>query len=272
MVLFAAVLMAVNIKIFVTASGLLPGGFTGITVLVQNIFSTFFGIKIPYSLFYWLLNLFPALICFKFVGKRFTVLSLMMVIVSGLLTDLIPAKVLTDDILLCSVFGGILNGISICLCLFAGATSGGSDFISIYFAEKKGYSIWNYIFAGNCCILLIFGFLFGWSKALYSIIFQFASTQIINLLYKRYHKTTIFIVSEKTDEIVHLIKESTNHDATIFKGKGGYEGSERTMIYTVVSTNQEEKLFQNIKKIDPQAFINVLETKTLRGNFHMEKL
>ncbi len=272
LILLASVLMALNIKIFVNTAGLLPGGFTGITVLIQDIFDSFFGIKIPYSLFYWILNLIPAIFCFKFVGKRFTILSFLMIICSGLLTDFIPGKVLTDDILLCSVFGGITNGIAICLCLFAGATSGGTDFISIYFAEKKGFSIWNYIFAGNCVILVIFGLLFGWSKALYSIIFQFASTQVINMLYKRYHKTTILIISEKTEELVALIKATTNHDATIFKGIGGYEGVERTMIYTVVSTDQEEKLFHAIKNLDPNAFVNVLETKTLRGKFYMKKL
>ena len=64
----------------------------------------------------------------------------------------------------------------------------------------------------------------------------------------------------------------TNHDATLFTGKGGYEGAQRTMIYTVVSTEQEEKLFHEIKLIDPNAFVNVLETKALRGKFFMKKL
>lgn len=271
-VIAAAILMAVNINTFVYTAELLPGGFTGITLLIQNVFQEFFHIKIPFSLFYWLLNIIPAAVCFKFVGKRFTLLSILMIFISGAATDFIPGFFVTDDILLCSIFGGIINGISVCLCLFAGATSGGTDFISIYFAEKKGFSIWNYIFAGNCLLLAVFGLLFGWNKALYSIIFQFASTQVINILYKRYQKTTILIISDHSEEIVSLIKETTRHDATLFKGKGGYMGAERTLIYTVVSKEQEESLFHAIKQIDPEAFVNVLETKTLRGKFFMEKL
>lgn len=272
LVLTAAFLMALNINTFVYTAGLLPGGFTGITLLIQDVFLKYLNVKIPYSLFYWLLNIIPAAVCFKFVGKKFSVLSVLMIIVSALETDFIPGLTVTDDVLLCAVFGGIVNGISVCLCLFAGGTSGGTDFISIYFAEKKGFSIWNYIFAGNCILLALFGILFGWDKALYSIIFQFATTQVINILYKRYQKSTVLIISEKKDEIVSHIKSVTNHDATLFTGVGGYEGAQRTMIYTVVSTEQEESLFHEIKRIDPDAFVNVLETKALRGKFFMKKL
>lgn len=264
--------MAVNINTFVYTAGLLPGGFTGIVLLIQDIFQKYLNVKIPYSLFLWILNLWPAIICFKNIGKRFTLLSLLMIIVSGLATDFIPGFFVTDDILLCAIFGGIINGISICLCLFVGATSGGTDFISIYLSEKKGISAWNYIFAGNCILLAIFGLLFGWTKALYSIIFQFATTQVINSLYKRYQKSTLFIISDHWQEIVKMVKNSTNHNATIFSGKGSYNGADRTMIYTIVGKDQEAQLVHEIMKIDPKAFVNVLETKALLGNFNMQKL
>ena len=249
-VIISAILMAVNINTFVYTAELLPGGFTGIVLLIQNIFLKYLNIKIPYSLFLWILNLWPALICLKNIGKRFTILSILMIVVSGLATDFIPG----------------------CLCLFVGATSGGTDFISIYLSEKKGISAWNYIFAGNCILLAIFGFLFGWTKALYSIIFQFATTQVINSLYKRYQKTTLFIISPHWEEITKMIKQSTNHNATIFTVKGSYQGAERKMIYTIVGKDQEAKLVHDIIKIDPKAFVNVLETKALLGNFNMQKL
>lgn len=271
-VLFAAFLMALNIKIFVNSAGLLPGGFTGVTILLQKMFSSFVHIDIPFSVFYWLLNAFPAIICFGVVGKKFTILSILMIFASGLATDFLPAISITNDILLSSIFGGIINGISICMCLFAGASSGGTDFISIYFSEKKGYGIWYQILIGNCIVLGIFGTFFGWTNALYSIIFQYVSTQIITALYKRYRKSTILIISDKTDEIISFIKNTTKHDATTFIGKGGYQGAQRTLIYTVVSKNQEEQLFHKIKTIDSNAFINVLETKALRGKFYLQKL
>ena len=266
-----ALLMAVNINTFVHSAGLLPGGFTGITLLLQEVFSKYLGIKLPFALFYWTLNIVPAAICFKYVGKYFTLFSLWMIIASGFFTDFIPGFHVTDDILLCAIFGGIVNGISVSLCLLAGATSGGTDFISIYVSEKTGRSIWNHIFIGNVTILVIFGLLFGWSRALYSIIFQYASTQILNTIYKRYQKSTLFIISDKTDELITVIRETTGHDATLFTGKGCYQGAERKMLYTVISSDEEEKLIRSIKQCDPQAFVNIMQTRMLKGKFNMKK-
>jgi len=263
--------MAVNLNTFVYTAGLLPGGFTGITLLIQEVFSHFCGIKVPFAVFYWGLNIVPAAICFKYVGKRFTLLSIWAIIASGLLTDIIPGLDVTNDVLLCSIFGGIINGIAISLCLLAGATSGGTDFISIYVSEKTGRSIWNHIFVLNVLVLAIFGILFGWNRALYSIVFQFTGTQILNTLYRRYQKSTLLIVSEKPNELVSVIRDVTGHDATLFKGQGCYTGAERNMLYTVISSDEEYKLIREIKKTDSSAFVNILQTKMLKGNFIMKK-
>ena len=263
--------MALNLNTLVHAAGLLPGGFTGITLLLQEVFSTYLGIQIPFSLFYWILNIIPAALCFKHVGKRFTLLSIWAIIATGLFTDLFTGLKVTNDILLCAVFGGLINGTQICLCLFAGATTGGTDFISILISEKTGKSAWNLIFAMNCCVLVTFGLLFGWDRALYSVIFQYASTQVINLLDIRMRKSTLLIISDKKTEIVEMIKSTAHHDATLFKGEGGYQGAPREMIYSVVSRDQVEPLYRAIKKIDENAFVNVLETKLLKGRFFMKK-
>ena len=131
-------------------------------------------------------------------------LSIWMIISSGLFTDLLPHIDVTNDVVLCAVFGGLLQGFAVCLTLFAGATSGGTDFISIYSAQKTGKDIWNIIFFSNCVVLAIYGFLFEWSYALYSIIFQFANTQVINTFYKRYKKTTLLVITQKPEEVVAI--------------------------------------------------------------------
>lgn len=271
LVSLAAALMAVNINTFVHTAGLLPGGFSGITLLLQEIFKTRLNVTIPFSAVYWLLNAVPAVICFRTVGKKFTLFSLWMVVLSGVLTDVIPGLKVTDDILLCTIFGGIVSGVTVCLCLFAGATSGGTDFISIIVSEKTGKSIWNQIFIGNCCVLVVFGLLFGWNRALYSIIYQYVGTQVLNLLYKRYQKSTLLIVTDKADEVVDVISDTVKHDATILTGKGGYTGDQHKMVYTIVSSDEEGKLVHAIKNVDPNAFVNILQTKILKGNFYMKK-
>lgn len=271
LVVAGAMLMAVNINTFVYTASLLPGGFTGVVLLLQEVFRKFLNIELPFSIFYYVLNAIPAIFAFKYVGKNFTLFSILMIILSGLFTDLFPGFHVTGDVLLCTIFGGLLNGLAISLCLFADATSGGTDFISIIVSQKTGRSAWNYIFMGNCVVLCVAGFLFGWDHALYSIIFQFTQTQVLNMLYKRYQKITLLIITEHDDEVYNLIKETTHHDATLFRGTGCFKGVERKMLYTVVSGDQAGKISTKIKKVDKNAFINVLQSKDLVGNFFMRE-
>ena len=267
LIVLGAVLYAVNLNTFVYSANLFPGGFAGIALLITRSAEKFAGISIPYSAVYLLLNAFPVYISFRFIGKKFTIFSLVMILLSSVLKDFLPVFMITDDVLLCSIFGGLLSGLSIMFCLYADATSGGTDFIAIYFSERKKKNMWNVIFAGNCVVLAVAGLIFGWDRALYSIIFQFASTQVLNMLYHRYQKSTLLIITEKPDEIFDIISKNTNHAATKFEGTGCYKNTKKTLLYTVVSSDEAAVLFKLIEKADPQAFVNALKTKDLLGKF-----
>lgn len=267
LVLVGAALMAVNINTFVHSGNLFPGGFTGLALLIQETILKFSGHNFPYSLLAYALNVGPVIIGFMFIGKKFTLYSVVMIVVSGLLTDILPGFDLTDDVLLCSIFGGMINAVSISLCLFAGSSSGGTDFIAIFISEKTGKSAWNYILAFNVAVLFTAGILFGWNAALYSIIFQFVSTQALNILYKKYEKTTLLIITDNYEEIYRIIHEKTNHDATVFTGTGCYKNAEHKLLYTVVSAQESGSLEKEIRSADPNAFINVLQSKNILGRF-----
>ena len=198
-ILFASILYAWNLRCFAKTANLLPGGFSGVSLLLQQIGIHFFHISIPYTFFNIVLNLFPAYIAFRFIGKRFTLYSIIVIFLSSIFVDLLPAYVFTQDALLVSVFGGIINGFAVSLCLNVGTTTGGTDFISIWLSQEKGIDAWNYIFLGNILVLTVAGALFGWSIALYSIIYQFCSTQVIQALYKHYKKETL------PNRVAHLI-------------------------------------------------------------------
>jgi uncharacterized membrane-anchored protein YitT (DUF2179 family) len=171
------------------------------------------------------------------------------------------------DTYLSAIFGGILNAVSIALCLLADATSGGTDFIAIYISEKYHRDAWNYIFAGNCVILVLAGHLFAIDKALYSIIFQFTTTAALRYLYRSYQQKTLLIVTSMPDEVYAFIRDRMRHGATLFKGIGMYEMEDRAVIYSVVAANQVRELVAGVRKIDPPAFINILNTEQLSGRF-----
>lgn len=268
LVVAASLIMAVNLKSFVRMGGLIPGGFNGLTRLIQEIVILVSGVEPPFSVINFLLNAVPVVISFKFIGKKFTTYSCLMILISGLVTDIIPAYQVTSDPLLVAVFGGLINGVAISICLFAGATSGGTDFIAIFLSEKFGIETWNYILMGNIVVLTIAGLLFGWDKALYSIIFQFASTQVLNTLYKRYQKQTMLIITQKPDEIYEAIRQITNHDATLIKGVGCYQRKECNILYSVVGKDEVRKVLNSVRKLDPHAFVNMLRTEGLSGRFY----
>ena len=215
MILCASVLFALNVKIMVRTGELFPGGVTCLTVLIQRLGMKYWNLEIPYTPVNILLNAFPVYVGFRYVGKKFTLLSLLLIMLSGILTDLIPPYAITYDTLLIAIFGGIIGGFSVSLCLRADATSGGTDFIAIYLAQKRGMETWNLILAFNVVILSLAGLLFGWDKALYSIVYQYVSTQTLHLMYRDYQQETLFIVTSKAQEICDAIFQTCHHGASI---------------------------------------------------------
>lgn len=266
----ASAVMAINIKSFVRTGGLYPGGATGLTLLIQRAFEMFANISLPYTLINVLLNLIPIYIGFRFIGKKFTLYSVLTIMLTNILTDVLPSFPITYDILLISIFGGLVNGAVISLCLMMNATTGGTDFIAIFLSDRKGVDSFNVILGFNAVLLLIAGIMFGWDKALYSIIFQYTSTQVLHMLYKQYRQHTLLVVTNNAAGVYEVISKESNHSATIISGEGSYEHQERKIVYSVVSRAECKKIIDDIKKVDPKAFVNVINTQQISGRFYQK--
>ncbi len=264
----SAIIFAINIKTFVNAGGLFPGGFTGITLLIQKSFLKYAGISLPYMLINYPLNLFPIILGFRKIGIKFTSSSVVVIMLCGFLADIIPAMPITYDVLLIAIFGGLINGLAVSISLYGGTSSGGTDFIAIYIGDRFNVDPWYYILGFNALVLVTAGALFGWDAALYSIIFQFVSTQVVNLLHRRYKKMTMLIITEHPDEIAKIINRRTHHSATRFTGTGCYQGEEKSMVYSVVGSEEVHDTVRCIHEVDPKAFVNVLKTEYVEGRFY----
>ena len=268
LIVFGATLSALNLVSFVRAAGLFPGGFTGLSLLIQECCLRYLGLRIPYSALSLTLNCLAAALCFRYIGKRFTLFSMLAVAITSILTDVLPTFTVAADPLLCSVFGGLLNGLATSLCLRADASTGGTDFISIYLAEKSGKDAFNIILGVNVVMLSAAGLLFGWERALYSMIFQFCTTQALHTLFQRYQHRTLWIVTDKPDEVYAIIRDATHHAATLFHGTGLYRNEPRSMIYTVLSGDDIRRVVHDVRAADPHAFINTQRTDSLTGRFY----
>ena len=91
------------------------------------------------------------------------------------------------------------------------------------------------------------------------------------MMYKRYDKDTLFIITKKPDEVYNIILKKTNHDATLFKGVGCYKNEEKAMLYSVVNSDATRVVIMDIKKEDPDAFINYFGSKGIRGKFYYQE-
>ena len=265
----SSLIVAINLKSFVAAGDLFPGGFTGVARLIQRCALEFAGVELPFGPINLALNAIPAFISFKLVGKRFTLYSCLTIVLTSVFTDLVPALEITEDILLICIFGGMISGFSISLCLGVRVTSGGTDFIAIALSERKNIDAWNYIFCGNVILLLIAGYLFGWDRALYSMLYQYASTQVIKMLDPDGRRATLLIITgrESAGGVCAQIQD-TNHTATLVEGVGLYNGEPCVMIYSVVADSEVRSLTRKIHQSDPKAFVNVLRTERVVGKFY----
>lgn len=270
-VVCAAFIMALNTKSFVNTGGLYPGGVTGLTILIQRVAEANLHILLPFSVINILLNTVPIYIGFRYIGKKFTIFSCLMIVLNSVFTDLIPGIRITQDVLLISIFGGMINGFAISLCLNSGTTAGGTDIISVFLSERRGIDSFNIMLGCNAVILCAAGLLFGWDKALYSLIFQYASTSVIRMLYKKFQQSTFFIVTTKPNEVSQAIYKVTKHGATILEGEGSYEHCERNVVYSIVSAAQSKKVIHAVRNADPDAFVNEVKTQTLTGHFYQPK-
>lgn len=271
-ILLGSVLVAVNLNTFMEQGELVPGGFSGLAKLIQRIGWNFFQVRIPFTVLNVLFNAIPAVFAYKIVGKKFTILSCVSLLTVSILVDQLPVVPVTGDILLIAVFGGILNGLGMSLILNNRASSGGTDFIAMCLSAKYKISTFNYMLGFSAVIILISGALFGMDKALYSIIFQFCNTQVINTFYKKYKKKTLLIVTDNPAAVSADLLELTNHSSTIIKGVGSFSANKKYLLYTVLSDGDVKKMKKRIREAYPDTFVNVLNSSDVVGNFYIQPL
>ena len=115
-----------------------------------------------------------------------------------------------------------------------------------------------------------FRYFFGWERALYSIIFQYVSTQTLHALYRSYQKQTLFVVTKNAQEICDAIHDTCHHGATISVVEGSHSHEPYRMVYSVISGADVKPTLQAVRETDPEAFVNSIQSTEIRGHFYMK--
>lgn len=265
-VVVSALMQTFLIQAFVNPVNLLPSGFTGVAVLLDRI-TSLGGIRIDTSLGMLALNIPVALMCWSGISKRFVIFSMLQVALSSLMLNVFDFAPFLGDKLMLLIFGGVISGLSIAIALKAGASTGGTDFIALWVSNRTGKTIWGFIFAFNCLVLVIFGAMFGWDNAAYSIVFQFISTKTIDSFYHRYDRVTLQITTRYADEVMTAYVNHFQRGISCAEVIGGYSREKMYLLHTVVSTYESQDIIKLICDVDPGAVINVFHTLNFVGGW-----
>ncbi|MBR0461399.1 MAG: YitT family protein [Erysipelotrichaceae bacterium] len=268
----SALVQSFAITSFSIPASLYPAGFSGISRITTDILKDYGNILISYSVFYLSINILATLFFFKRIGKKFAVYSVIQFTLVACFTSFFKPLLSIDERLLMAIFGGILNGFGVGLALSSNFSTGGIDFISVYFANRYKKDIWNYIFIVNVVILAIAGLVYGFETALYSIIYQYTSTNMIKMLHQRYTHKTLTIITSDPERVSEEILKHVRHGITEVNATGYYSHENKTMLYTVVNSFQYKEVVKIVLQIDPHAFINVQDTEAIYGNYYQKPL
>ncbi|HBM79664.1 MAG: YitT family protein [Clostridiales bacterium] len=171
-----------------------------------------------------------------------------------------------DDIMLAAIFGGVINGIGAGLIFKNRGSMGGTDIIAVIVKRKRSINIGTVLFSINIFIICIASSLYGIKPALYTLISMYISAAVIDRVQEGFdRKKSVFIVSEKDEEIVEAILKKVHRGVTYLYGEGAYTKKERRIIYCIVTLKQLSELKHLVKQLDPSAFFTITDTSEVSG-------
>jgi uncharacterized membrane-anchored protein YitT (DUF2179 family) len=275
-ILVGSFILAAGFVYFVSPHKIVPGGVYGIAIVVhyltEGVFS-FWPEGIPIGLFGLILNIPLTIAGIKILGPRFGVKTVIGFVLTSVFMDGITYFrpngniPLVDDVLLSSVFGGVLIGFGLGLIFKSRATSGGSDIIAMIIAKYTKLQLGKLMIYVDSVIVLLALFAFqDWHIPLYSWVVIYISGRAIDMTLEGadYNKA-LLIISNKHAEIKHKLLHDLERGGTYLSGEGMYTGEEKRIIYTVVSRREVAILEEYISKIDPDAFITIMDAKEILG-------
>jgi len=266
LIIVGTFIMAVAFVFFISPYKLVPGGVYGISIVLHHLFKT------PIGLVALILDIPLTIIGIKILGPRFGIKTVVGFTFTAIFVDLLTyiwgeAPLVEGDALLSAIFGGVLVGLGLGLVFKSRATSGGSDIVAMIIAKYTKLPLGQLMIYVDSVIVLIGFIVFrDWKIPLYSWIVIFIAGKVIDVVIQgiSYDKT-LFIISDKHEEIRTKIIEDLNRGGTFLKGEGMFNGDEKKIIFTVVNRRELAMLEDFIHKIDPMAFLTVINANEILG-------
>ena len=266
MIVLGAFIMAAGFVLFITPYKIVPGGVYGIAIILHHLYG------FPVGLTALCMDIPIVIIGTKVLGPRFGVKTVLGFVLTAAFVDGITylygeQPLVNDNALLSSIYGGVLIGLGLGLIFKARATSGGSDVVAMIISRYTRQPLGQLIIIVDSVIVLAGLFSFGdWNIPLYSLITIYITGRVIDLVLQgmTYHKS-LFIISDRHQEIRDKIINDLNRGGTYLKGQGMYAGQDKTIIFTNVNRRELSILQEYIHQIDPKAFLTVTNASEVLG-------
>ena len=265
LITLGATLAALALEIFLVPNNIIDGGIIGISIMISYI------TKVKLSILTFVLNIPFLILGYKQLGKSFLIkAAYAMLVFSILLEQFKPVPELTNDILLATVFGWLLLGIGVGFVIKFGACLDGTEVVAILINKKTSFSVGQVVMFLNFFIYSTSGLLFGWDRALYSILTYFITFKIIDMVSEGFEQAkAAMIITNHGEEIANSIYKHLGRTVTMLEGEGLISGK-KVVLYAVVTRIEIPELKRIVAADDYSAFVTITDVNEIVGK-HIKK-
>ena len=261
MLLTGAFIAAIGLEIFLVPNNIIDGGIVGISIIISYLSG------IPLGILTFVLNVPFLFIGYKQIGKTFVISSLFSISAFSIFIQLLhPIHGLTNDILLATIFGGIVLGVGVGLILRNEGSLDGTEIVAIISTRHTMFSVGQIVMGFNVIIYCCAAIVLGWDRAFYSMLAYFVAHKAIDIVMEGFDEAkAVMIVTDCGDEITSAISARLGRGITILEGQGGFTKEKKVILYSVITRLEISKLKSIIHEKDENAFVTINDVSDVMG-------
>ena len=259
MIILGALIASIGLELFLIPNNVIDGGVVGISIMMSSITGLSLGV------FLILLNIPFLYLGYKQIGKNFAIATTIAICILSFWSAIFaPLPKVTDDPFLAAIFGGIIDGLGVGLIIRAGGSLDGTEIVAIIMDKRSVFSVGEVVMFINLFILSSAGLLYGWDKAMYSLVAYFVISKMIDVVIKGLDESyAVMIVTNEHDRL--------GRGVTLLHGQGGYTGEAKEVLYCVVTRLEVDKLKEIVLEKDENAFVTINAVHDIVGGRFKKK-
>ena len=256
-----AVIAAFSLEEFLVPNNIFDGGVTGVSMIIGS------SSKIPLAVLIAAINIPFLFVALKKLGKKFILRAAYAMILFAMMTKVFDNfRDATEDLLLATVFGGVILGIGVGLVLRAGGCLDGTEIVGIMVNRKTNISVGNIVLAINIVIYIVAGAMFGIDRGMYSMLMYFITSKVIDIVEIGWEQAkAIMIITDDGETIAEGLHENFGRTVTFIRGEGLISGTEKDILYCVVTRAEIFEIRKFINSLDLNAFTTITDVSEIIG-------